>query len=88
MVIFPKYYIGPMSKNVVDCVIKHSQQHQIGLIPSRRQVDYCGGYVNNWNTKQFSEYLSNSEVLLCRDHGGPKQGLELDDGLDSFYDDC
>ena len=55
MIKFPKYYIGPMSKNVVDCVIKHSQKNLIGLIPSRRQVDYCGGYVNNWNTKQFSE---------------------------------
>jgi len=84
--IFPKYYIGPMSKNVVDCVIKHSQP--IGLIPSRRQVDYCGGYVNKWNTKSFSEYLKNKKVLLCRDHGGPKQGLEVDDGIKSFMDDC
>ena len=84
--IFPKYYIGPMSKNVVDCVIKHRQP--IGLIPSRRQVDYCGGYVNNWNTESFSEYLKNKKVLLCRDHGGPKQGLELDDGIESFMDDC
>jgi len=84
--IFPKYYIGPMSKNVVDCVIKHRQP--IGLIPSRRQVDYCGGYVNNWNTESFSEYLKNKKVLLCRDHGGPRQGLELDDGIESFMDDC
>ena len=50
---FPKYYIGPMSKNVVDCVIKHGQQHSVGLIPSRRQIDYCGGYVNNWDTESF-----------------------------------
>lgn len=86
--IFPKYYIGPMSKNVVDCVIKHSQKHPIGLIPSRRQVDYCGGYVNKWDTKSFSNYLSKKNVLLCRDHGGPKQGLEVDDGMQSFLDDC
>ena len=57
-----------MSKNVVDCVIKHSQKHSIGLIPSRRQVDYCGGYVNNWDTQTFSEYFKNKKVLLCRDH--------------------
>ena len=75
-----------MSKNVVDCVIKHSQP--IGLIPSRRQVDYCGGYVNKWNTKSFSEYLKNKKVLLCRDHGGPKQGLEVDGGVESFVNDC
>jgi len=85
---FPKYYIGPMSKNVVDCAIEHSQQHLIGLIPSRRQIDYCGGYVNKWSTKQFSEYLKGTKVLLCRDHGGPKQGTDLDDGLESFFDDC
>ena len=86
--IFPKYYIGPMSKNVVDCVIKHSQKHPIGLIPSRRQVDYCGGYVNKWDTASFSNYLKKKKVLLCRDHGGPNQGLEIDDGLQSFLDDC
>lgn len=85
---FPKYYIGPMSKNVVDCVIEHSKYNLIGLIPSRRQVDYCGGYVNNWDTKKFNEYLKESNVLLCRDHGGPNQGLNLDDGLNSFSDDC
>ena len=86
--IFPKYYIGPMSKNVVDCVIKHSQKHPIGLIPSRRQVDYCGGYVNKWDTASFSNYLKKKKVLLCRDHGGPNRGLEIDDGLQSFLDDC
>jgi hypothetical protein len=87
--IFPKYYIGPMSKNVVDCVIRHGQQHSIGLIPSRRQVDYFGGYVNNWNTKTFSDYVRSSgpSVMLCRDHGGENQGQEIDDGITSFLND-
>ena len=85
---FPKYYIGPMSKNVVDCVIKHSQKYPIGLILSRRQVDYCGGYVNNWDTESFSKYFKSKKVLLCRDHGGPKQGLNEDDGIESFLNDC
>ena len=78
-----------MSKNVVDCVINHGRQHSIGLIPSRRQVDYCGGYVNRWDTKTFSEYVRgyNSSVLLCRDHGGENQGQELDNGLSSFLSD-
>jgi len=86
---YPKYYIGPMSKNVVDCVIKHGQQHSVGLIPSRRQIDYCGGYVHNWTTQTFSEYIRSSDsfVLLCRDHGGENQGQELDDGLLSFLND-
>jgi len=87
---FPKYYIGPMSKNVVDCVIKHGQKHSIGLIPSRRQIDYAGGYVNEWNTKSFSEYVKskNSSILLCRDHGGGEQGQVFDDGIVSFQSDA
>ena len=86
---FPKYYIGPMSKNVVDCVIKHGQLHSIGLIPSRRQVDFSGGYVNGWNIETFSSYVKkkNSLVLLCRDHGGAEQGQVSDDGNKSFRTD-
>ena len=88
--IFPKYYIGPMSQNVVDCVIKHGQMHSIGLIPSRRQVDFSGGYVNGWNTETFSSYVKkkNSSVLLCRDHGGAEQGQVSDDGNKSFETDA
>lgn len=79
-----------MSKNVVDCVINHGQLYPIGLIPSRRQVDYYGGYVNEWNTGSFSEYVRSkkSNVLLCRDHGGEKQGQDIDDGVKSFQIDC
>ena len=50
-----KFYIGPMSKNVVDSIIEFTEEtgNKIGLIPSRRQVEYNGGYVNNWTTKNF-----------------------------------
>ena len=87
---FPKYYIGPMSKNVVDCVIKHGRQHAVGFIPSRRQVDYCGGYVNGWTTQSFSNYVGKNDTpaLICRDHGGEMQGKEPDDGFESFFEDC
>ena len=62
-----KYFIGPMSKNVVDAVIEANQnlKNLIGFIPSRRQVEYNGGYVNNWTTKSFSNYVrrtTNSRV--------------------------
>jgi hypothetical protein len=79
-----------MSQNVVDCVIKHGQKHSIGLIPSRRQVDFSGGYVNGWNTETFSSYVKkkNSSVLLCRDHGGAEQGQVSDDGNKSFETDA
>ena len=57
-----RFFIGPMSKNVVDAVINFDSD--IGLIPSRRQVDYDGGYVNNWTTKEFSKYSKN--IILKR----------------------
>ena len=80
-----RFFIGPMSKNVVDAVINFNSD--IGLIPSRRQVDYDGGYVNNWTTKEFSEYV-NGRAIIQRDHGGPNQGNINDDGLESFRCDA
>ena len=87
----PKIFIGPMSKIIVDSIIEiaNEQKVQIGLIPSRRQVDYNGGYVNNWKTKTFSEYVKSrtNNVLLIRDHAGPLQGDNEDEGYDSMsYD--
>ena len=88
----PKLYIGPMSKNIVDVIIQfcESTNNQIGLIPSRRQIENVGGYVNNWTTKDFSEYVkSKSEnIILKRDHSGPGQGQHDDDGYDSLTEDC
>lgn len=74
--------IGPMSKNCIDAVIEISNENDIPLmlIASRRQID-CkelgGGYVNNWSTEEFVNYIKkkdiNSNIILCRDHGGPYQ---------------
>jgi len=89
MIKYPKIYIGPMSKNIVDSVCDLTQQ-DIGLIPSRRQIEFFGGYVNKWKTKQFVSYVreKNKNIVLQRDHGGPDQGLFMDDGLDSLLVDC
>lgn len=84
-----------MSKNVVDSVIEYCNENDvnIGLIPSRRQIE-CqnlgGGYVNNWTTKEFCEYVKSktNKILLVRDHGGPNQGNSEDDGLESLKEDC
>jgi hypothetical protein len=88
----PKIFIGPMSKNIVDSIIEFSNEAniQIGLIPSRRQIEHSGGYVNKWTTKNFCEYVTSksSNILLVRDHCGPNQGLMEDDGIDSFTEDC
>jgi hypothetical protein len=78
-----------MTKNVVDAVIEINEKNNgsiIGLIPSRRQIEYSGGYVNNWTTSEFSKYVrSNSKfTLIKRDHGGEGQGNFYDFGLDSY----
>lgn len=87
-----KYYIGPMSKNVVDSVIEFCNEtdNQIGLIPSRRQIENSGGYVNKWTTKDFSEYVKSkcNNIVLQRDHAGPSQGFFDDDGYESLKEDC
>ena len=59
MIEYPKLFIGPMTKNVVDTIIKFCdvENQSIGLIPSRRQIEYDGGYVNNWATYQFTAYV-------------------------------
>ena len=78
-----------MSKNVVDAVIEFSEEtdNKIGFIPSRRQVEYNGGYVNNWTTEEFSKYV-NGRVVIERDHGGAGQGYMEDDGIGSFQADA
>ena len=65
--IIPKIYVAPMSLAIVDSIIDYNNnnQNKIGLIASRRQIDYDGGYVNNWNTQSFTKYVkSKSNTTL------------------------
>lgn len=82
-------YVGPMSKNVVDAVLEFSTDTgtPIGFIPSRRQVEHNGGYVNGWDTKAFSSYV-NGRAIIERDHGGPHQGARKDLGRVSYSADA
>lgn len=76
-----------MSINVVDAVLESDVQ-KIGFIPSRRQVEYDGGYVNNWTTETFSKYV-NGRAIIERDHGGPEQGRDdKSDHTTSFQHDA
>lgn len=91
--------IGPMSKNCVDATIELADQYKspLTLIASRRQIDsekFGGGYVENWTTKQFANYVrekdKNKNIILARDHGGPwqneyekKQNFKLKDAMQS-----
>jgi fructose/tagatose bisphosphate aldolase len=54
----------------------------MGLVASRRQIEFNGGYVNNWNTRDFCKHVRelSDRVILVRDHGGPGQGAQYDDG--------
>lgn len=78
-----KYFLGPMSKNIVESI---RLMPEIGLIPSRRQVDFCGGYVEGWTQKDLRE-IAGPEREICRDHAGPLQGNEEDDGINSLKED-
>jgi hypothetical protein len=88
-----KYCFGVQSKNSIDALIEFSLINpniDITIIPSRRQVDYLGGYVNNWTTKTFTEYIKtqNPNIKIERDHSGPNQGYNEDDGYESLTEDC
>ena len=84
--------VGPMSLNCVDVVIDLANKYDVhlSLIASRRQIDsneFDGGYVNNWSTKDFSNYVRKKDkkkkIILARDHGGPWQNpLEIEKNMD------
>ena len=83
--------VGPMSLNCVDASIEIANEYNVPLmmIASRRQID-CkelgGGYVNNWNTEEYSEYIKKYDkknniksnvgaACCCRSPSGHKQTL-------------
>jgi hypothetical protein len=77
-----------MSKNIVDAVLELNDS-RFGLLPTRRQIDFNSGYVNEWNTKSFYEYVKsiNPNIILERDHSGPLQGSVEDFGYETYTHD-
>lgn len=79
--------VGPMTVRVVEETISLANETKlpIALIPSRRQIE-CeelgGGYVNNWNTQSFTQFVraldKGNFVFLSRDHSGPWQLSQTD----------
>lgn len=74
--------VGPMSLNCVIATSKIANKFKcpLILIASRRQIDTRengGGYVNNWDTQNYSNFVKSidkkNQVILARDHGGPWQ---------------
>jgi hypothetical protein len=88
-----KLFLGPVSINTINATIEFAEEYniQLGLIPSRRQIDYDGGYVGNFNSKSFAEYVKSrtNKVKIVRDHGGELQGKSnKEDSFMSFYNDA
>ena len=80
-----KLALGPMSKEIVEAIIRYSHFHRIQLmiIPSKNQVDTNKGYV--MKTKEFMNYIKelkqkyqDTNILISRDHCGV--------GFDGNYD--
>ncbi len=90
--------IGPMSQESVEAVFRYSHYHrkQLMLIASKNQIDWNGGYVNNWTTEQYMNYVQQmkavypqADVIICRDHCGPgfNGNHELTDVYQTIEDD-
>lgn len=87
-----KLGVGPMSSEIVESVFRYSHRHgkPLMLIASKNQIDYKGGYVNNWTTKEYARYIAemkkaypNAAVYACRDHCGP--GFNGEHDLNDVY---
>ncbi len=86
-----KLGVGPMSEEIVEAVFRYSEDNNesLMLIASKNQVDWDGGYVNNWTTREYGDYINElkqkypkANVIICRDHCGP--GFK-NDSIDDIY---
>lgn len=92
-----KLGFGPMSPEIIEGVIKASSllTQPLMLISTQNQIDWNGGYVNNWKTSEYVEFVHTllpkypkSHVYLCRDHLGPGfKNDNIDDVYKTLYDD-
>lgn len=80
MEVISKLGIGPMSSEVIEAAFRLSEDSRtpLMLIASKNQIDWDGGYVNDWDTRRYADYLSSmslrypkAQIYICRDHCGP-----------------
>ena len=81
-----------MSRNVVDAVIEFCKEKGLEdafcFIPSYRQIDTPSGYVNDWSTAAFVDYVrERSSIAVMRDHAGVNQGSSRYSWWESLYAD-
>jgi hypothetical protein len=83
-----QFYLGPMSLNVLIAALDFHDTQQLPLtfIPSRRQIDFQGGYVAKMTMKELRDVVGD-HVHIERDHAGPGQGAEYDSGWESLAED-
>jgi len=76
----PLLAVGPMSSEIIEAVFYYSNffRTPLMLIASKNQIDHSGGYVNNWTTKEYMDFVKDmrgqypaAKVKICRDHCGP-----------------
>tara|TARA_A100001015_G_scaffold119671_1_gene132726 strand:- start:319 stop:1329 length:1011 start_codon:yes stop_codon:yes gene_type:complete len=89
--------LGPMSLEIIDSLNYFSKKYKkkIMLICSRNQVESSklgGGYVNNFSTSDFSNFVrkkNNNLLIMSRDHSGPyKRDVKKNSNLKKEVDDC
>jgi tagatose-1,6-bisphosphate aldolase non-catalytic subunit AgaZ/GatZ len=82
---------GPMSPEIIEGILKASAKNKKAfmLIATQRQIDWDRGYVSNWTTPEYVDFVNGlkrkyrgSEIYLCRDHCGP--GFKSD-AIKDFY---
>jgi hypothetical protein len=82
-----KLGVGPMSREIIECINEYGKHNRLMVVASRNQVDYNSGYV--CATGELAESILNPEIILCRDHCGPYFS-DADEGksLDTALEEC
>ena len=87
-----KVAIGPMSSETIEAVFRYSNLYrkELMLISSKNQIDWNKGYVNNWSTAEYMNFVTQmrkkypqAKVGICRDHCGP--GFNGNDDIKDVY---
>lgn len=88
--------LGPMSVEVINSLNFFSKKYKkkIMLIASRNQIEsdkLGGGYVNNFSTKEFANFVkskNNNLLIMSRDHCGPFKRDNEKNSLKKEIDNC
>lgn len=80
-----KLGVGPMSREIIECINEYGDHNNLMVVASRNQVDYKNGYV--CTSRELTDLILNPSILICRDHCGPyfsdsDKGLQLSSAID------